>query len=144
MCPFGDPDGIYRIIWSFKLHILLSVCPPIVFQYLKLITTLQTFIIVGVQATWSLLVLITYLVWPGTLIFLGVGFILPKLYVNCLLVMLNYRKDHRPRTNSGCSEPKALRFAPNNSGTDIDEVNINVSMDSVQPLDHAENASVRV
>ncbi|PBK79401.1 hypothetical protein ARMGADRAFT_136104 [Armillaria gallica] len=92
----------------------------------------------------SLLTLITYLVWPKTLIFLGVDFILPKLYVNSLLVMLNCRRDRRPPTNSEFSEPKVLRFAPNDSGTDIDEVNINVSMDSVQCLDHAEGASVHV
>ncbi|PBK80359.1 hypothetical protein ARMGADRAFT_78731 [Armillaria gallica] len=232
---FGDPDGIYRIIWSFKLHILLNMVIIVgvqavyairiwklgrhfgkilpwfvvltstvaigtgvfsiydeytIYNFLLLpnikksicfifsipamcdfviafsmcyylhkcrevsafsstsamLLGLTRLVVVSGLATsaWSLLTLITYLVWPNTLIFLGVDFILPKLYVNSLLVMLNCRRDRRPPTNSEFSEPKVLRFAPNDSGTDIDEVNINVSMDNVQSLDHAEDASVHV
>ncbi|SJL18895.1 uncharacterized protein ARMOST_22497 [Armillaria ostoyae] len=96
------------------------------------------------MSAWLLLVLMTYLVWPNTLIFLGVDFILPKFYVNSLLVMLNCQRDHQPLMNSEFSEPKVLRFAPNDSGMDIDEVNINVSMDSVQFLNHAEDTSVHI
>ncbi|KAK0448409.1 uncharacterized protein EV420DRAFT_1711647 [Desarmillaria tabescens] len=38
----------------------------------------------------SLLALIAYIVWPKSLIFLGIDFALPKFYVNSLLAMLNY------------------------------------------------------
>ncbi|PBK62053.1 hypothetical protein ARMSODRAFT_1089341 [Armillaria solidipes] len=111
----------------------------------KLWSLMRLVVVSGLATSaWSLLVLITYLVWPNTLIFLGVNFILPKFYVNSLLVMLNCRRDHRPCTNYEYSEPKVLRFAPNDSGTDIDEVNINIPMNSVQSFDHAEDLSVPV
>ncbi|KAK0442490.1 uncharacterized protein EV420DRAFT_1076177 [Desarmillaria tabescens] len=58
----------------------------------------------------SLLTLITYLAWQNSLIFLGVDLILPKLYVNSLLAMLNSRRDHHV-TNGASSTPKVLRFA---------------------------------
>ncbi|KAG7443422.1 uncharacterized protein BT62DRAFT_331329 [Guyanagaster necrorhizus] len=41
----------------------------------------------------SLLTLVSYIAWPDTLIFFAIGtFILPKLYINSLLAMLNSRK----------------------------------------------------
>ncbi|KAK0445923.1 hypothetical protein EV421DRAFT_300491 [Armillaria borealis] len=49
----------------------------------------------------SLLALISYVAWPETLIFLGVEFIIPKLYINSLLAMLNYRREHVESNNSG-------------------------------------------
>ncbi|SJL15372.1 uncharacterized protein ARMOST_18865 [Armillaria ostoyae] len=48
----------------------------------------------------SLLALISYVAWPETLIFLGVEFIIPKLYINSLLAMLNYRREHVESNNS--------------------------------------------
>ncbi|KAK0442498.1 uncharacterized protein EV420DRAFT_1768817 [Desarmillaria tabescens] len=84
----------------------------------------------------SLLTLITYLAWPDSLIFLGIDFILPKLYINSLLAMLNSRRDRHASSNSGNSTTKVLRFAPRDSGTDTEEVNISIPMQSFQSLDH--------
>ncbi|KAK0431978.1 hypothetical protein EV421DRAFT_1851419 [Armillaria borealis] len=64
----------------------------------------------------SLLTLVTYIVWPDTLIFMALGtFILPKLYINSLLAMLNSRKSSMwsygstPHIDQNL---KIIRFAP--------------------------------
>ncbi|KAK0442493.1 uncharacterized protein EV420DRAFT_1076335 [Desarmillaria tabescens] len=84
----------------------------------------------------SLLTLITYLVWPNTLIFLGVDLVLPKFYINSLLVMLNFRPDHRTAARSHSSELRVLRFAPRDSRSDVDEVSISIPMENIQSLEH--------
>ncbi|KAK0445925.1 hypothetical protein EV421DRAFT_300722 [Armillaria borealis] len=55
----------------------------------SLLLDLMRLILVSGLATsaCSLLALISYIVWPKTLIFLGIDFILPKLYINSLLAM---------------------------------------------------------
>ncbi|PBK79558.1 hypothetical protein ARMGADRAFT_120401 [Armillaria gallica] len=84
-------------------------------------------------STCSLLTLITYLVWQDSLIFLGVDLILPKLYVNSLLAMLNARRDHRA-TNKAPSVPKVLRFTYKDSST---EANTSIPpMPSITSLEH--------
>lgn len=84
----------------------------------------------------SLITLITYLALRNSLIFLGIDFILPKLYINSLLAMLNSRKDHRVPTNGGLPVAKVLKFESQDSGVDNEEVNISIPMQSVQSLDH--------
>ncbi|KAK0207352.1 hypothetical protein IW262DRAFT_660602 [Armillaria fumosa] len=65
-------------------------------------------------STCSLLTLISYIVWPDTLIFLAIGtFILPKLYINSLLAMLNSRKSSMWSVGKEYqAEQKMIRFAP--------------------------------
>ncbi|KAK0445942.1 hypothetical protein EV421DRAFT_1902293 [Armillaria borealis] len=48
----------------------------------------------------SLIILIAFIAWPETLIFIGIGFILPKLYVNSLLAMFNYRPEQFDTPNA--------------------------------------------
>ncbi|KAK0471484.1 hypothetical protein IW261DRAFT_1571999 [Armillaria novae-zelandiae] len=85
-------------------------------------------------STCSLLTLVTYLVWQDSFVFLGVDLILPKLYVNSLLAMLNSRKDHRV-TNSASPGQKVLRFNYKDSGT---ELNTSIPpMQSITSLEHA-------
>ncbi|KAK0474942.1 hypothetical protein IW261DRAFT_536089 [Armillaria novae-zelandiae] len=69
--------------------------------------------------TCSLLITITYLAWPNTLIFSGIDLILPKLHINSLLAMLNFRKS---RTKNASSEPKSVALAYHNSGTEVGHV----------------------
>ncbi|PBK91875.1 hypothetical protein ARMGADRAFT_1081289 [Armillaria gallica] len=71
----------------------------------------------------SLLTLVTYIVWPDTLIFMALGtFILPKLYINSLLAMLNSRKSSMwshgstPHIDQGL---KIMRFAPHGDESGI-------------------------
>ncbi|PBK64472.1 hypothetical protein ARMSODRAFT_961977 [Armillaria solidipes] len=87
-------------------------------------------------STCSLLILITYLAWPNTLIFSSIDLILPKLYINSLLAMLNSRK---VRTNSALSESKvvALTYPSHDSGTELEVAHISITMENSVSLDHA-------
>ncbi|KAK0444679.1 hypothetical protein EV421DRAFT_360010 [Armillaria borealis] len=61
----------------------------------------------------SLLTLVTYIAWPNTLIFVAIDFILPKLYINSLLAMLNSRQSSMWSTTKGHHvDQKIIRFAP--------------------------------
>ncbi|KAK0187531.1 hypothetical protein F5146DRAFT_713275 [Armillaria mellea] len=66
----------------------------------------------------SLIILIAFIAWPDTLIFIGIGFILPKLYVNSLLAMFNYRPEQfdTSRTEHGKNIiPAVFRITPHSS-----------------------------
>ncbi|KAK0457260.1 uncharacterized protein EV420DRAFT_515798 [Desarmillaria tabescens] len=64
----------------------------------------------------SLLVLITYIIWPNALLFVAFEMVLPKIYMNSLLAMLNSRKI--PRTaatdweHSASPPGTVLEFSP--------------------------------
>ncbi|KAK0216413.1 hypothetical protein IW262DRAFT_215655 [Armillaria fumosa] len=68
---------------------------------ITLILSLMRVVVISGLATsaCSLLALMTFVTLPNTLVFFAIGFILPKLYINSLLAMLNARdmhvKDHR-------------------------------------------------
>lgn len=104
----------------------------------KMLLGLMRLVVISGLATsaCSLITLITYLALRNSLIFLGIDFILPKLYINSLLAMLNSRKDHRVPTNGGLPVAKVLKFESQDSGVDNEEVNISIPMQSVQSLDH--------
>ncbi|KAK0221337.1 hypothetical protein IW262DRAFT_892368 [Armillaria fumosa] len=77
----------------------------------------------------STIALITYIVLPNTLVFLGVEFLLTKLYVNSLLSMLNARKRLQgANTGSGTalSEPTSfsnvIRLTPTAGGASAGDV----------------------
>ncbi|PBK84121.1 hypothetical protein ARMGADRAFT_1088589 [Armillaria gallica] len=81
----------------------------------------------------SLLALISYIVWPETLIFLGVEFIIPKLYINSLLAMLNYRREHveSNSSNAELGEPSTapgLQITAHASEGSIEGTNIGVQL----------------
>ncbi|KAG7443418.1 uncharacterized protein BT62DRAFT_935034 [Guyanagaster necrorhizus] len=60
----------------------------------KLILRLMRLVVISGVATslCSLFTLIAYVAWPNTLVFVAINFILPRLYINSLLAMLNSRK----------------------------------------------------
>ncbi|KAK0471879.1 hypothetical protein IW261DRAFT_1571572 [Armillaria novae-zelandiae] len=75
-------------------------------------------------STCSLLTLISYVAWPESLIFLGIVFILPKLYVNSLLAMFNHRPQHQLKKqnlgHNGNLTSAILRFASDTTtGTEV-------------------------
>ncbi|KAK0187538.1 hypothetical protein F5146DRAFT_1140954 [Armillaria mellea] len=77
----------------------------------------------------STIALITFIVLPNTLVFLGVEFLLTKLYVNSLLSMLNARKRlQEANTGSGTalSEPTSfsnvIRLTPTAGGASTGDV----------------------
>ncbi|SJL15126.1 uncharacterized protein ARMOST_18611 [Armillaria ostoyae] len=54
--------------------------------------------------------LITFLVLPGTLIFVSIGVVVPKLYINSLLAMFNARERRLQETLGSVSLPPTSRL----------------------------------
>ncbi|PBK63016.1 hypothetical protein ARMSODRAFT_1088806 [Armillaria solidipes] len=107
----------------------------------SLLLDLMRLILVSGLATsaCSLLALISYIVWPKTLIFLGIDFILPKLYINSLLAMFNYRHEHHESNNlnadcGGQSTPAVLRIAPHLSEGSIAGTNISIPLSEIEDI----------
>ncbi|KAG7441252.1 uncharacterized protein BT62DRAFT_1011840 [Guyanagaster necrorhizus] len=58
-----------------------------------LVTLMQMVLISGLATSlYSMFILVAFVVWPDTLIFLGVDCLQPKIFINSLLAMLNARK----------------------------------------------------
>ncbi|KAK0203245.1 hypothetical protein DFS33DRAFT_972853 [Desarmillaria ectypa] len=100
----------------------------------KVIVGLTRLVLISGLATSvsSLFILVAYIAWPDTLIFVAADFILPKLYINSLLAMLNSRKSSMW---SGAKEypkdQKILRFAPHhpsNGVIDSGETNFTIPL----------------
>ncbi|KAK0200706.1 hypothetical protein DFS33DRAFT_1354270 [Desarmillaria ectypa] len=72
-----------------------------------LVALMRLILISGlVTSVCSTAVLITFLIWPHTLIFIGIDFMLPRLFINSLLAMLNARKELRKIPSSQFLKPK--------------------------------------
>ncbi|KAK0221331.1 hypothetical protein IW262DRAFT_1459532 [Armillaria fumosa] len=89
----------------------------------------------------SLFALIAYIAWPESLIFLGIDFVLPKLYVNSLLAMFNYRRKQSSSRKSvvehaGHSTPAILRITPHSSEGTSEELNIGIPLSELRD-DHS-------
>ncbi|PBK84139.1 hypothetical protein ARMGADRAFT_1088606 [Armillaria gallica] len=86
----------------------------------------------------SLLTLIAFIMWPESLIFMGIDFILPKLYINSLLAMFNHRHKHRSNKSSeehgGRSLSAVLQFVPHNSEHSTAETNIRIPLQDMCTL----------
>ncbi|PBK74281.1 hypothetical protein ARMSODRAFT_581561 [Armillaria solidipes] len=83
----------------------------------------------------SLLVLIVYTTLPFSLVFLAVDFILPKLYINSFLAMLNRRQEHQaslsPAKHEGHLNPPTVHISRT---TEIctEGTNINIPLEEIQ------------
>ncbi|KAK0457278.1 uncharacterized protein EV420DRAFT_1549887 [Desarmillaria tabescens] len=101
----------------------------------KVIMRLMRLVVISGLATsaCSLFTLVAYIAWPNTLIFVAINFILPRLYINSLLAMLNSRKSSMD--NKEChSDEKTIRFvspATGSGATDSGQTNITISDPSV-------------
>lgn len=82
----------------------------------------------------SLSALIAYIAWPKTLIFLGIDFALPKLYVNSLLAMFNHRRKHVSNKAVGVRQPIStdLRIAPHSSDGNPEEMNMGIALSEIR------------
>ncbi|KAK0185037.1 hypothetical protein F5146DRAFT_1144750 [Armillaria mellea] len=66
----------------------------------------------------SLFIVVAYAAWPNTLTFLAIDLVLPKLYINSLLAMLNSRRGSG--ANVGQRVPiKMIRFAPHDTASGL-------------------------
>ncbi|KAK0207354.1 hypothetical protein IW262DRAFT_660855 [Armillaria fumosa] len=100
----------------------------------KIIVGLMRLVVISGSATsaCSFFILVAYIAWPHTLIFIAADFILPKLYINSLLAMLNSRKS--PMWSGAKERPfdqKMLKFAPRDSSNgviDSGETNLTVPL----------------
>ncbi|PBK91911.1 hypothetical protein ARMGADRAFT_192275 [Armillaria gallica] len=86
-------------------------------------------------STCSLLTLISYIVWPDTLIFFAIGtFILPKLYINSLLAMLNSRESSLWLVGEGYQvEQEMIRFASRDAENVVADRSRLMSLQTVSP-----------
>ncbi|SJL15368.1 uncharacterized protein ARMOST_18861 [Armillaria ostoyae] len=77
-----------------------------------------------------------YIMWPKTFIFVAIDFILPRLYINSLLAMFNYR--HRDSSNKSVTEhirhsiPTTLRFAPNTAEDHTIDTSVSLPLSDIQ------------
>ncbi|KAK0445648.1 uncharacterized protein EV420DRAFT_1768012 [Desarmillaria tabescens] len=83
----------------------------------------------------SLLVLITYTASPYSLFYLAVDFILPKLYINSFLAMLNRRQEHQanksPSQYEGHLNPPVVHISRTTESS-IEGTNINIPLEEIQ------------
>ncbi|KAK0187540.1 hypothetical protein F5146DRAFT_1225975 [Armillaria mellea] len=129
-------DFIIAFMMCYYLHRsrgdkLFSSTSAIVLRLMRLV------LVTGLATSaCSLLALIAYIVWPKSFIFLGVDFILPKLYVNSLLAMLNYRRKHssdmRIQECVGPWIPAVLQMNRHRSGgRNTEESNISIPLSEI-------------
>ncbi|KAK0445932.1 hypothetical protein EV421DRAFT_1795752 [Armillaria borealis] len=111
----------------------------------KLLGLIRLILISGLATSaCSLFALVTYIAWSDTLIFVAIDFILPKLYINSLLAMLNYRQHSSSRSISECiaySIPAVLQFAPNSSERHITETDNTLPLSEIQDVHSSDDSS---
>ncbi|KAK0445589.1 uncharacterized protein EV420DRAFT_1767964 [Desarmillaria tabescens] len=97
-----------------------------------LVALMRLILISGlVTSMCSIATLITFLVWPNTLIFIAIDSIKPRLFTNSLLAMLNARKELRKIQSSEFLEPKGESQPGSTSGCECSretEMSIVISM----------------
>ncbi|KAK0218301.1 hypothetical protein EDD85DRAFT_358030 [Armillaria nabsnona] len=83
----------------------------------------------------SLLVLITYAAARDALFYLAIDFILPKLYINSFLAMLNRRQEHQanksPTQYEGHLNPPVVLITQTTENS-VEETNINIPLKEMQ------------
>ncbi|PBK63012.1 hypothetical protein ARMSODRAFT_963541 [Armillaria solidipes] len=111
----------------------------------KLLGLMRLVLISGLATSaCSLFALVTYIAWSDTLIFVAIDFILPKLYINSLLAMLNYRQHSSSRSISECmahSIPAVLQFAHNSSEGHITETDNTLPFSEIQDIHSSDDSS---
>ncbi|KAK0190295.1 hypothetical protein F5146DRAFT_1137130 [Armillaria mellea] len=93
----------------------------------------------------SLLTLLAYIVWPKSLIFLGIDFILSKLYVNSLLAMFNYRPKHTSNKSTevhgGHSISAIVRVALHSPEDSTAVTNIHIPLQDTRAFNDTSNGT---
>ncbi|KAG7443395.1 uncharacterized protein BT62DRAFT_329363 [Guyanagaster necrorhizus] len=99
----------------------------------KIIVRLMRLAVISglVTSLCSLFTLIAYIAWPESLIFEAINFVLPRLYINSLLAMLNSRRSSMWSVEKGHHvNKKIMRFATPVAGSgtaDSGETDITIS-----------------
>ncbi|PBK81095.1 hypothetical protein ARMGADRAFT_1171561 [Armillaria gallica] len=169
---FGDLVGdLESDLWSMKWQLYLSDLIVVYVQGLYAIRlwksgrhfhkTLPWFVALAVMASLGSTIYVVhsihitpnlaaasnikYVVWPDSLIFLGINFVLSKIYINSLLAMLNSRSENHSAsraTEGGVNSlPTILRITPHSSEGNSAETNIGIPLRHVgcfsDKLDHS-------
>ncbi|KAK0430959.1 hypothetical protein EV421DRAFT_1912321 [Armillaria borealis] len=137
-------DSSYKVVlWfivlsvaaAFSSGICEPFCPTLEATFADMLETSDSVVDVFAISSFLSIPKIRFLVWPNSFIFIGINFILPKLYINSALAMLNARKSHK--TKSGESHvPRVLRFPPQNRSGDPGEPGVDIVLTESQTLGH--------
>ncbi|KAK0482891.1 hypothetical protein EDD18DRAFT_1200926 [Armillaria luteobubalina] len=136
-CTVAASDFVIALMMCYYLH--KSRAATNFPTTASLLLGLMRLVVVSGLATsvCSLIILIAFIVWPDTLIFIGIGFILPKLYVNSLLAMLNYRPeqlDTPSAENSRNNIPAVFRITPHSSEGSTAETDMSIPLSEVMDI----------
>ncbi|PBK95237.1 hypothetical protein ARMGADRAFT_1028626 [Armillaria gallica] len=86
---------------EFVVAVAMCYCLDKTTTITALITMMRMILMTGfVTSFYSIVILVTFLLWPDTLIFLGFDCLAPKLFINSLLALLNARGNFRNTKNS--------------------------------------------
>ncbi|PBK58459.1 hypothetical protein ARMSODRAFT_1010144, partial [Armillaria solidipes] len=154
--PIVDDSSYKVVLWfvvlsvaaAFSSGICESFCPTLEATFADMLETSDSVVDVSLapkifyiqlpihtknQGMLILLELEHFLVWPNSFIFIGINFILPKLYINSALAMLNARKSHKPKSGES-HVPRVLRFPPQNRSGDPGEPGVDIVFTESQTL----------
>lgn len=131
-------DFIISALMCYYLQVSKTAVPHYSSMTTTLLVLMRLVLISGLAtSTCSLITLITFLTLPDSLVFLGFNFILPKLYINSLLAMLNARKELRELPTENASDGEtlltALRFNKNFGDSTGDQSSRQIESEDVEP-----------
>ncbi|PBK91779.1 hypothetical protein ARMGADRAFT_1166001 [Armillaria gallica] len=117
----------------------------------KIITGLMQLVVIPgiLTSACSLFTVVAFAAWPNTLTFIAIDLVLPKLYINSFLAMLNSRRSSG--ANVGRHVPhKMIRFAPHDSGQtsttlpdpSVTEVETDISIPLPESEGYRSNSSI--
>lgn len=137
-------DVIIALMMCYYLHESRAII-HLPFTAHKLLGLMRLAFVSGLATSaCSLLALFTYFAWSDTLIFVAIDFILPKLYINSLLAMLNYRQQSSSRSISDCvvhSISGVLQFAPNSPESHTTETDNTLPLSEIQDVHFLDDSS---
>ncbi|PBK81113.1 hypothetical protein ARMGADRAFT_1171568 [Armillaria gallica] len=137
-------DVIIALMMCYYLHESRAII-HLPFTARKLLGLMRLALISGLATSaCSLFALFTYFAWSDTLIFVAIDFILPKLYINSLLAMLNYRQQSSSRSISDCvvhSISGVIQFAPNSPESHTTETDNTLPLSENQDVHFSDDSS---
>ncbi|KAK0432434.1 hypothetical protein EV421DRAFT_2000768 [Armillaria borealis] len=137
-------DSSYKVVlWfivlsvaaAFSSGICEPFCPTLEATFADMLETSDSVVDVFAISSFLSIPKIRFLVWPNSFIFIGINFILPKLYINSALAMLNARKSHKSKSGES-HVPRVLRFPPQNRSGDPGEPGVDIVLTESQTLSH--------
>ncbi|KAK0243656.1 hypothetical protein EDD85DRAFT_168243 [Armillaria nabsnona] len=137
-------DFIIALMMCYYLHKSRAII-HLPFTAHKLLGLMRLALVSGLATSaCSLFAVFTYFAWSDTLIFVAIDFILPKLYINSLLAMLNYRQQSSIRSISDCvarSISGVLQFVPHSPEGHTTETDNTLPLSEIQDVHFSDKSS---